>query len=120
MIPQWLEREQLLLGEEALSRLMSSTVAVVGCGGVGGFAAEMLVRGGVGHIILLDNDIVSETNSNRQILALGSTMGRPKCSVLAERLRDINPALDVECRREYLFLEHNQNLLFYYLSKQFE
>ncbi|MBP5538695.1 MAG: tRNA threonylcarbamoyladenosine dehydratase [Bacteroidales bacterium] len=102
MIPQWLEREQLLLGEEALSRLMSSTVAVVGCGGVGGFAAEMLVRGGVGHIILFDNDVVSETNRNRQLLALSSTMGRAKCSVLAERLRDINPALEVECRCEYL------------------
>lgn len=101
-VPEWLEREQLLLGEEALARLMSSTVAVVGCGGVGGFTAEMLVRGGVGHIILFDNDVVSETNRNRQILALGSTMGRPKCFVLAERLRDINPALDVECRREYL------------------
>ncbi|MBO7510262.1 MAG: tRNA threonylcarbamoyladenosine dehydratase [Bacteroidales bacterium] len=101
-VPEWLEREQLLLGEEALARLMSSTVAVVGCGGVGGFAAEMLVRGGVGHIILFDNDVVSETNRNRQILALDSTMGRPKCSVLAERLRDINPALDVECRCEYL------------------
>ena len=65
MIPEWLEREQLLLGEEALARLMASTVAVVGCGGVGGFAAEMLARGGVGHIILFDNDVVSASNRNR-------------------------------------------------------
>lgn len=102
MIPVWLQREQMLLGEEPLERLMAATVAVAGCGGVGGYAAEMLVRAGVGHIILFDNDVVSETNRNRQILALTSTMGLPKCSVLAARLRDINPALVVECREEFL------------------
>ena len=101
-VPAWLEREALLLGEETLVRLSEARVAVVGCGGVGGYAAEMLVRAGVGHIVLFDNDVVSETNRNRQILALTSTMGLPKCAVLAARLRDINPALDVECREEFL------------------
>ncbi len=117
MIPAWLEREQLLLGEEALSRVMGATVAVVGCGGVGGFAAEMLVRGGVGHIILFDNDVVSESNRNRQLLALTSTMGRPKCSVLAERLLDINPALEVECRCEYLEADRVEEQLGVWLGR---
>lgn len=102
MMPVWLERSVLLLGEDAVRRIMTSTVAVVGVGGVGGYAAEMAVRSGVGNIILVDSDKVSETNLNRQIIALGSTLGRGKCEVMAERLKDINPNLNVMVVDSYL------------------
>ena len=85
----------MLVGEEMLGHFRNSTVAVIGVGGVGGYAAEMIVRAGVGHLIILDSDDVSVTNKNRQLLALDSTVGRPKCDVLAERLKDINPELDL-------------------------
>lgn len=91
----WTDRTQMLLGEEGLRKLQESRVAVVGVGGVGGYAAEMLVRAGVGHIALIDSDDVSETNINRQIIALHSTVGHSKCEVMRERMLDINPALDV-------------------------
>ena len=77
----------MLVGEEMLDHFRSSTVAVIGVGGVGGYAAEMIVRAGVGHLIILDSDDVSVTNKNRQLLALDSTVGKPKCEVLAARRR---------------------------------
>ena len=85
------ERTELLVGPEGLERLFESSVAVLGLGGVGAYAAEMLCRAGVGHLILLDSDVVSESNKNRQLIALDSTIGKPKSAVLAERLKDINP-----------------------------
>ena len=87
----WKERTELLVGAEGLERLFESSVAVIGLGGVGAYAAEMLCRAGVGHLILLDSDVVSESNKNRQLIALDSTIGKPKIAVLAERLKDINP-----------------------------
>lgn len=98
----WKERTGMLVGEEALSRFASSTVAVIGVGGVGGYAAEMIVRAGIGHIIIVDSDVVSVTNKNRQLLALDSTVGRSKCKVLSERLLDINPDLDITMIEEYI------------------
>ena len=92
----------MLIGEEGLQRLSVSRVAVIGVGGVGGYAAEMVVRAGVGHLIIMDSDNVSVTNKNRQLLALDSTVGRPKCDVLRERLLDINPQLDIIVLKEYL------------------
>jgi len=92
----WTERTELLLGSEGLARLAGSTLAVVGCGGVGAFAAEMLARAGAGHLILLDSDAVGDTNRNRQLLALTSTVGRSKVAVLSERLLDINPELRID------------------------
>ena len=100
--PCWLEREEMLLGAEAVQTLSQSCVAIVGCGGVGGFAAEMIARGGVGRILLLDSDTVADSNRNRQIIALTSTVGRSKCEVLAERLRDINPAVKIDIIDRYL------------------
>ncbi len=88
-------RTQLLLGSEGMDRLKNARVAVFGVGGVGGFAAEALVRSGVGHIDLIDNDTVSLTNLNRQIIALHSTIGRYKTEVARERFLDINPELDI-------------------------
>ncbi|MBO8485938.1 MAG: tRNA threonylcarbamoyladenosine dehydratase [Bacteroidetes bacterium] len=98
----WKERTRMLAGESGLRLLENACVAVIGVGGVGGYAAEMIARAGVGHMIILDSDTVSVTNKNRQILALDSTVGRPKCRVLAERLADINPDLDLTVLETYL------------------
>lgn len=107
----WQERTAMLVGEEMLEHFRNSTVAVIGVGGVGGYAAEMVVRAGVGHIIILDSDEVSASNRNRQLLALESTVGRPKCDVLSERLRDINPELEITVIKEYLEAEKAAELL---------
>ena len=98
----WKERTGLLVGEQTLRRFAEASVAVIGVGGVGGYAAEMIVRAGVGHLIILDSDQVSVSNKNRQLLALDSTIGRPKCDVLSERLLDINPELDIKIIKDYL------------------
>ncbi|MBP5093718.1 MAG: ThiF family adenylyltransferase, partial [Abditibacteriota bacterium] len=84
-------RIELMLGEEAAERLRSSFVVVVGLGAVGSYAVEGLARSGVGRIRLVDFDEVGVTNINRQLYALESTVGRYKCDVAAERVRDINP-----------------------------
>ncbi len=89
----WQQRTALLLGDEAVHRLAEASVLVVGLGGVGGMAAEMIARTGVGSMTIVDCDTVSATNLNRQIVALHSTLGLPKADVLAARLKDINPAL---------------------------
>ena len=84
-------REELLLGQDAMQRLRASRVAVFGVGGVGGYVAEALARGGIGRIDLIDDDTVSLSNINRQIIALHSSIGRAKVDVMAERIRDICP-----------------------------
>ncbi len=89
----WLERTELLLGSEKLDMLRNANVLVVGVGGVGAYAAEMIVRAGVGRITIADADRVSESNINRQLVALHSTIGMEKCDVLSARLKDINPEL---------------------------
>ena len=94
MIDQF-SRTEILIGSEAVNALHKSRVAVFGVGGVGGYAAEALVRSGVGAIDLIDNDTVSLTNLNRQIIALHSTIGQYKTEVARERFLDINPRLDV-------------------------
>lgn len=100
--PLWQERTALLLGDEALGRLRSSTVVVAGLGGVGAYAAEMTARAGVGRMIIIDSDRVSESNKNRQLLALDSTVGQSKTDVMAARLLDINPDLRIVKVPEYL------------------
>ena len=89
-------RTALLLGEEGTARLAAARVAVFGVGGVGSFAAEALARAGVGAIDLIDNDTVSLSNLNRQLVALHSTIGQPKVNVMRERISDINPACKAE------------------------
>ena len=103
-------RTLLLLGEKGLSRLSGSRVAVVGCGAVGSYVAESLVRGGVGHIRLIDFDTVAVSNINRQLFALHSTIGRKKVDVAAERLKDINPNCQIEAV-DALLDENNAELL---------
>lgn len=92
----------MLLGGAALEKLAASQVVVVGTGGVGAAAAEMLVRAGVGAVTLIDADSVSESNLNRQLIALNSTLGQMKTDVLQRRLLDINPALQVRIIPEYI------------------
>lgn len=99
---KWQERTELLLGPDGLRKLSLSRVLVVGVGGVGAYAAEMLVRAGVGHLTLLDSDAVTESNLNRQLPALHSTIGKSKVAVLGERLKDINPALELSALEEYV------------------
>ena len=99
---QWQERTSMLLGEETLARLAASRVMVVGLGGVGAYAAEMLCRAGVGNMVILDSDTVSVTNRNRQLIALESTIGKLKTDVVAQRLRDINPAINLTVIPEYI------------------
>jgi Dinucleotide-utilizing enzymes involved in molybdopterin and thiamine biosynthesis family 1 len=96
MVESWKERTELLVGEANLYKLASSVVAVIGLGGVGAYAAEMLCRAGVGTLILLDSDKVHETNKNRQLLATDSTLGMYKTEVISKRLIDINPKLNVK------------------------
>lgn len=89
-------REEMLLGHEAMERLKSSHVAVIGLGGVGSWCAEALARSGIGRLTLIDEDTVGLSNINRQLCALSSTLGRSKAQALAERIRDINPEIELK------------------------
>ena len=91
-----LHRIRLLLGDIAVKKLQTKTVMVVGCGAVGSFAIEALSRSGIGNIILVDFDVVEQSNINRQIFALHSTIGRPKVDVAAARIADISPDINVQ------------------------
>ncbi len=93
MIPYWMSRTQLMLGDEKVEKLMSKNVLVIGLGGVGGICAEMIVRAGIGKMTIVDNDTIDASNINRQIPALHSTIKKSKAQVLAARLLDINPLL---------------------------
>lgn len=107
----WLERTELLLGEEKLNLLCNANVLVVGVGGVGAYAAEMIVRAGVGRMTIADADKVSESNINRQLVALHSTIGREKCDILAERLKDINPELQLSVVNRFIKDDETDALL---------
>ena len=98
----WQDRTRLLIGEEGINTLKSKHVIVVGLGGVGAYAAEQLARAGIGRMTIVDGDVVNITNRNRQLLALESTVGRPKAEVMAERLRDINPEIELTVLHQYL------------------
>jgi tRNA A37 threonylcarbamoyladenosine dehydratase len=107
----WLERTELLLGQDKLNTLRNANVLVVGVGGVGAYAAEMIVRSGVGRMTIADADKVSESNINRQLVALHSTIGREKCNILAERLRDINPELQLSIVNRFIKDDETDALL---------
>jgi tRNA A37 threonylcarbamoyladenosine dehydratase len=99
---KWTDRTALLLGEDKMSRLSNAHVLVVGVGGVGAYAAEMLCRAGVGELTIIDADTVNTTNINRQLPATHSTVGRLKTEVLAEHLLDVNPSLRLHALPIYL------------------
>lgn len=107
----WTDRTELLVGKAGLERLRASRVAVVGLGGVGAVAAEMVARAGVGSMLVLDCDCVSDTNRNRQIIACCSTVGQRKTDAVASRLKDINPELQLSVVDEYLTEENAAQLL---------
>lgn len=108
---RWYSRSELLLGEAALERLAASRVTVFGLGGVGSFAVEALARAGVGHLRLVDHDVVGPSNLNRQLFALRSTLGQPKAEVAAARVRDINPGCDVDPRVAFIHTDTLPELL---------
>ncbi|MDH6251450.1 tRNA A37 threonylcarbamoyladenosine dehydratase [Chryseobacterium sp. H1D6B] len=107
----WLERTELLIKEESLRKLNNASVLVVGLGGVGSFAAEFLARAGVGNMTIADGDTVDITNINRQLPALHSTIGNHKVEVVAERLLDINPELNLVKINEFLNPERMDEVL---------
>lgn len=105
-------RTELLIGEEGQLRLWNARVAVFGIGGVGGYAAEALARSGVGHLLLVDHDVVSESNLNRQIIALRSTIGKYKTRVMQERIADICPETEVETKECFFLPENAEDFAF--------
>ena len=99
---EWLSRTRLLVGDEPIKRLQNAHVLVVGVGGVGAYAAEMVVRAGIGALTIIDGDTVSESNLNRQLVALHSTLGKPKVEILKERFLDINPDLKLTAQQRFI------------------
>jgi len=107
----WQERTVLLIGSAGAERLRAAHVLVVGLGGVGAMAADMLCRAGIGEMTIVDGDLLHETNRNRQLLALSRHEGRPKAQVMAERLMDINPEVRLHVVEEYIRDERLQELI---------
>ncbi len=110
-IPQWLERTELLVGKDKMPFILQKNILIVGMGGVGSFAAEYMVRAGVQKITIIDGDIVDTTNRNRQLPALSSTVGKPKVTIMQERLLDINPDLEISVIQEFLSPERTQEVV---------
>lgn len=102
-------RTELLIGKEGIEKLQNSKVAVFGIGGVGSYAVEGLARAGIGHFILVDKDLVDESNINRQIIATTKTIGRLKVEVAKQRILDINPDALIETYSEF-FMPNSPNL----------
>lgn len=107
----WLGRTELLIGKEALTKLAQSHVMVVGLGGVGSYAAEFIARAGVGKMTIIDGDVVDPTNRNRQLPALATNHGQSKAIIMSERLKAINPELDVIMVRSFINPEMVELLL---------
>lgn len=111
MQSEWLQRTELLVKEEGIEKLQSANILIVGLGGVGSFAAEFLVRSGIGNLTIVDGDIVDITNINRQLPALNSTIGKNKTDVVAERILDINPEINLKKINEFLEPECMEEIL---------
>ena len=111
MQSEWLQRTKLLVKEEGIERLQSANILIVGLGGVGSFAAEFLVRSGIGNLTIVDGDTVDITNINRQLPALNSTIGKNKTDVVAERILDINPEINLKKINEFLEPERMEEIL---------
>ncbi len=107
----WLSRTELLIGEEALHKLANSHVMIVGLGGVGSFAAEFIARSGVGKMTIIDGDVVDPTNRNRQLPALATNHGVSKAEIMAERLKAINPELELNVVKQFVNPEMVQQQL---------
>ena len=109
--PDWQERTLQLLGNERMQKLQNSNIMVVGMGGVGAMAAEMICRSGVGKMTIVDGDIIQATNLNRQIQSTHSTLNLEKATAMGQRLRDINPGLDLTIIQEYIREERIPEIL---------
>jgi len=107
----WLERTELLIGKEAVERLASKKVLIVGLGGVGSFAAEFIARAGIGNLTIVDGDVVDVSNKNRQLPALNSTVGLKKAQVMADRIKDINPDINLRVIDSFQRPEHTMQLV---------
>ncbi len=101
-VPDWQSRTELLLGKDSLLRLKNAHVLVLGLGGVGAYTAEMLCRAGVGKLTIADGDKVQPSNFNRQLIAIESTLGEEKAEVMARRLREINPEIELRVSNEFI------------------
>src|SRR5665648_325570 len=107
----WLRRTELILDEEKLQKLKNSNVLVVGLGGVGAYAAEMICRAGVGSMTVVDGDTIHATNRNRQLSALKSTEGMGKAEVMGQRMRDINPDIKLTIIPDYIKDDRMEEIL---------
>lgn len=107
----WLQRTELLVGDDGIKKLSNKHVLVVGLGGVGAYAAEMICRAGVGKMTIIDGDVVDTTNRNRQLPALLSNVGKSKSEVMANRLKDINPELELIVFHEFIRDERTNEIL---------
>ena len=112
----WLERTELLVQKEGLNKLQKANILIVGLGGVGSYAAEFIARAGVNKMTIVDGDVFDETNKNRQLPALDSTIGKSKAQVLATRLKDINKDIELTVLEEFLSPER----AFEIVSKEFD
>ncbi len=112
----WLERTELLVQKEGLEKIQQANILVVGLGGVGSYAAEFIARAGVQKMTLVDGDVFDETNINRQLPAMQSTIGKSKVTVLAERLKDINSDIELTLLEEFLSPERAYELV----SKEYD
>lgn len=110
-VPHWLERTELLIGEESIDRLSKANILLVGLGGVGSYAGEFVVRAGIGKITIIDGDVVDPTNINRQMQALHSTIGQSKAALLKQRFLDINPHLDITAFEKFMEPDDMENLI---------
>ena len=111
MNSNWLERTELLVKKEGIQKLQSTNILVVGLGGVGAFACEFLARAGVGQLTIVDGDLVDLTNKNRQLVALDSTIGKPKAEIMAQRIREINPTCRLRVISQFLEPEYAYELI---------
>jgi tRNA A37 threonylcarbamoyladenosine dehydratase len=109
--PHWLQRTELLVGSEGLEALKKTHILVIGVGGVGSYAVEFLARAGIGKLTIVDGDTVDLTNTNRQLPALHSTVGLPKTEVMAARLKDINPELELTILQSFISPETVDSLI---------
>jgi tRNA A37 threonylcarbamoyladenosine dehydratase len=107
----WLERTELLMSAQSMEQLQNAHVLIVGLGGIGSYAAEFIARGGVGRMTIIDGDAFDATNKNRQLTALDSTLGRNKAVVLAERIKEINPACQLTVIEEFVLPERVWQIL---------
>lgn len=112
----WLERTELLVQKEGLEKLQKAHVLIVGLGGVGSYAAEFIARSGINKMTIVDGDVFDETNKNRQLPALDSTIGKSKAQVLAARLKDINKEIELTVLEEFLSPERAYEIV----SKEFD